>query len=228
MTWAIVPAAGRGRRFGGDVPKQYLVLAGRSILEHSLRALLACDAVEGVVVALAADDAMWPGWDTLDGKPVRTCVGGDERADSVLAGLDALPDTVAAADPVLVHDAARPCLAVDDIVALLAAGAADPVGALLAVPVPDTLKRADDDGRSAGTEPRERLWRALTPQLFRRGGLIRALQAAMRGNVAITDEAMAMERLGLKPRLVEGAEDNIKVTTAADIALAESILKRMT
>ena len=117
MTWAIVPAAGRGRRFGGDVPKQYLVLAGRSILEHSLRAMLACDAVEGVVVALAADDAMWPGWDTLDGKPVRTCVGGDERADSVLAGLDGLPDSVAADDPVLVHDAARPCLAADDIVA---------------------------------------------------------------------------------------------------------------
>lgn len=226
MTWAIVPAAGRGRRFGGDMPKQYLPLAGRTVLEHSLRALLGCDGVDGVVVVLAPDDAYWPGWHTLAGKPVRTCVGGDERADSVLAGLDALPDTVAADAPVLVHDAARPCLATADVAALLAGGAADPVGALLAAPVPDTLKRADDDGRSTGTEPRERLWRALTPQLFRRGALARALRAAQAAGLVVTDEAMAFERLGERPRLVAGRADNLKVTTPADLALAESILAR--
>ena len=116
-----------------------------------------------------------------------------------------------------------------DLSRLLALGQADPIGAILAAPVRDTIKRAlaGEEPRSISTEPREQLWRALTPQLFRRGGLTRALQAAMRGNVAITDEAMAMERLGLKPLLVEGSEDNIKVTTAADIVLAESILKRM-
>ena len=224
MTWAIVPAAGRGRRFGGDVPKQYLTLGGRTLLEHSLRALLACDGVDGVVVVLAADDAQWPGWQELDGKPVRTCIGGDERADSVLAGLDALPASVAGDAPVLVHDAARPCLDAGDVAALLAAGAADPVGALLAAPVADTLKRGDDDGRSLGTEPREHLWRALTPQLFRRGELADALRAAQAAGVVVTDEAMAFERLGRRPRLVAGRADNLKVTTPADLAIAGAIL----
>jgi 2-C-methyl-D-erythritol 4-phosphate cytidylyltransferase len=130
---------------------------------------------------------------------------------------------------VLVHDAARPCLRGVDLTRLLAIGQADPIGAILAAPVRDTLKRAEEgaDQRIARTEPREGLWRALTPQLFRRGGLIRALQSAMRGGLPVTDEAMAMEAIGLKPRLVEGSDDNIKVTTPADVALAESILKRM-
>ena len=228
MTWAIVPAAGRGRRFGGDVPKQYLTLAGRTLLEHSLRALLACDAVDGVVVVLSDGDGWWPGWTELDGKPVRTCLGGDERADSVLAGLAALPDAVPADAPVLVHDAARPCLDAGDVAALLAAGAADPVGALLAAPVADTLKRADDDDRSLGTEPRERLWRALTPQLFRRGELADALRAAQAAGVVVTDEAMAFERLGRRPRLVAGRADNLKVTTPADLAIAGAILAHRT
>ena len=127
----------------------------------------------------------------------------------------------------LVHDAARPCLRAVDLSRLLAIGQHDPVGAILATPLRDTLKRGNLDSLITGTEPRERLWRAQTPQLFRRGGLTRALQAAMRGGVAITDEAMAMERLGLKPRLVEGSEDNIKVTTPADLALAEFILTRL-
>jgi len=226
MTWAIVPAAGRGSRFGGEVPKQYLAVAGRPLIEHALRALLSHPVVEGVVVALGASDARWPGWESLEGKPVRTCIGGDERAASVLAGLAALPESVRADDFVLVHDAARPNLAFDDLEQLLTRGRGDPVGAILAAPVRDTLKRANDDVRSAMTEPREQLWRALTPQMFRRGGLTRALQAAMRVGAKVTDEAMAMERLGLKPRLVEGSEDNIKVTTPADLALAEFILRR--
>lgn len=224
MTWAVVPAAGRGSRFGAERPKQYLTLAGRTILEHSLRAVLDHDDVDGVVVALSPDDSDWPGWRDIGGKPVITCVGGAERADSVLAGLHALPATVNEEQWVLVHDAARPCLRARDLARLLAVGQADPVGALLAAPVRDTLKRADQVGRSQATEPREWLWRALTPQLFRRGGLTRALEAAIRSGLRITDEAMAMERLGLRPCLVEGSEDNIKITTPADIALAEFLL----
>jgi len=229
MTWAVMPAAGRGVRLGGEVPKQYLTLAGRPMIEHSLRALLGHPEVDGVMVALAPDDPWWAGWRHTENKPIYTCIGGAERADSVLAALQALPATVSEEQWVLVHDAARPCLRGVDLTRLLAIGQADPIGAILAAPVRDTIKRIDagEELRSAATEPREQLWRALTPQLFRRGGLMRALQAAMRGNVAITDEAMAMERLGLKPRLFEGAEDNIKVTTPADLALAESILKRM-
>ena len=227
MTWAVVPAAGQGRRFGGETPKQYLALAGRPLIEHSLRAVLSHDDVDGVMVALAADDPWWPGWRELGGKPVLTCVGGGERADSVLAGLQALPATVDEDQWVLVHDAARPCLRAEDLARLLVIGQAHPVGALLAAPVRDTLKRADATGHSQATEPREGLWRALTPQLFRRGGLTRALLAALRSGVRATDEAMAMERLGLRPCLVEGREDNLKVTTPADLALAEFLLARL-
>ena len=224
--WAIVPAAGRGIRFGGDVPKQYLPVAGKPLLEHALRALLAHPVVEGVVVALAAGDDRWPGWESLEGKPVRTCTGGDERAESVLAGLAALPESVRADDFVLVHDAARPNLAFDDLDQLLTRGRGDPVGAILATPVRDTLKRAGDDGGIDGTEPRERLWRALTPQLFRRLQLARALEAARAAGLAVTDESMAMERQGHRPLLVEGREDNFKITTPADLALFEFILSQ--
>ena len=226
MTWAVVPAAGIGRRFGGDAPKQYCNIAGRPLVEYSLNALLAHPEVDGVVVALAPGDPYWAGWREMHGKPVYTCLGGAERADSVLAALLALPETVSEDQWVLVHDAARPCLRAMDLTRLIALGQADPVGALLATPARDTLKRADDEGRSRGTESRELLWRALTPQMFRRGGLTRALQAAIRAGVTVTDEAMAMERLGLRPLLVEGSEDNIKVTTPADLVQAEFILKK--
>lgn len=226
MSWAIVPAAGRGSRFGGEIPKQYLKLAGRRVIEHSLRAVLDHPDVDGVMVALAADDALWPGWREVGGKPVLTCVGGGERAESVLAALQALPASVSEDQWILVHDAARPCLHRDDLARLMQEGQQDAVGALLAAPVRDTLKRADAQRRCLATEPRESLWRALTPQLFRRGGLTRALAAAHRSGIRVTDEAMAVERLGLKPRLVEGRDDNLKITTPADLALAEFMLSR--
>ena len=198
------------------------------MIAHTLERLLSYPSIAGAMVVLAADDAYWRDSAVTDlDKPVLTCVGGAERADSVLAGVDALPDTVRADAFVLVHDAARPNLAHADLDRLLDLGRADPVGAILAAPVRDTLKRADGNTRSAATEPREHLWRALTPQMFRRGGLTRALSAAMRAGAAVTDEASAMERLGLKPRLVEGSEDNIKVTTPADLAVAEYILTRV-
>ena len=224
--WAVVPAAGSGRRFGGEVPKQYLQAAGKPLLRHALEALLAHPGIDGAVVALADGDARWPGWTTLHGKPVLACRGGAERADSVLAALAALPAGVADDALVLVHDAARPNLQAADIGALLEAAAAHPDGAILAAPVRDTLKRADAGGRILATEPRQALWRALTPQAFRRDLLLRALQAARDAGLVATDEAMAVERLGCRPRLVEGREDNLKVTTPADLALADFLLSR--
>ena len=221
--WVVVPAAGVGRRFGGDVAKQYVELDGEPLIAHALRALFAHPSVEGAVVALAADDAAWPGWNEFLGKPVVACIGGATRAESVLAGLAALPESVRPDDFVLVHDAARPNLHADDLDALLERGRADPVGAILAAPVRDTLKRAGDDGGIDRTEPRERLWRALTPQLFRRLQLSRALEAAFADGIEITDESMAMERQGLRPLLVEGREDNLKVTTPADLALLRAL-----
>jgi 2-C-methyl-D-erythritol 4-phosphate cytidylyltransferase len=223
--WCVVPAAGRGARVGGDCPKQYLPLAGRPLMAHTLERLAAHPRIGGLLVTLAAADAHWSGIGTLNGKPVLTAIGGAERSDSVLAGIDALPASVGAGDFVLVHDAARPCVRLADIGKLIErAGAAD--GGLLGAPLRDALKRANAAGRSELTEPRDLRWRAFTPQMFRRGQLAAALRDAARRGVNVSDEAMAMELAGFAPLLVEGAEDNIKVTTAADFALAEFLLSR--
>lgn len=223
--WCVVPAAGRGTRVGGDCPKQYLPLAGRPLIAHTLERLAAHPRIGGLLVTLAADDARWPGIDRLNGKPVLTALGGAERSDSVLAGIEALPASVAADDFVLVHDAARPCVRLADIGKLIELAAATD-GGLLGAPLRDTLKRANGAGRSELTEPRDLRWRAFTPQMFRRGQLALALRDAARRGATVSDEAMAMEQAGFAPLLVEGAEDNIKVTTAADFALAEFLLAR--
>lgn len=224
MTWVVMPAAGQGERVGGPLPKQYLPLLGQPLILYSLNAVLGHPQVEGVVVVLARGDRNWPGLERLHDKPILTCQGGETRAESVLAGLHALPDSVLAEQQVLVHDAARPCLQRNDLTRLLAAAAEHPVGALLGAPVRDTLKRANDAREDVGTQPRDALWRAFTPQLFARGLLGDALARARDEGVTVTDEAMAIERMGLRPLLVEGSEDNIKVTTQADFALAEFVL----
>ena len=221
--WCVVPAAGAGRRFGADIPKQYLPLAGKPMIEYTLDRLAACREVAGLMVVIADGDAYWPGITSVRGKPVRTATGAAERSGSVLSGLRALPPEIDADDFVLVHDAARPCISADDV-AMLVSRAAPAGGGLLAAPVRDTLKRGNAERRVVATESREALWRALTPQLFRRAELTHALEIAAADGIAITDEAMAMERTGLRPLLVEGAEDNIKVTTAADLALAAYLL----
>jgi len=224
MSWVIVPAAGTGSRFGAGLPKQYQVLADKPLIEQTLARLLAHPAIDGALVALASDDTHWPTLALRFDKPLLTCVGGENRADSVLAALRALPDTVDDDALVLVHDAARPCIRHADLDRLMNAGQNNAVGALLAAPLRDTLKRGDVHARVVTTVPREQLWRAQTPQVFRRGALMRALELARQDKATITDESSAMERLGLHPVLVEGNEDNIKVTVAADLALAECIL----
>jgi 2-C-methyl-D-erythritol 4-phosphate cytidylyltransferase len=225
LVWCVVPAAGRGTRVGGDCPKQYLPLAGRPLIEHTLERLAAHPRIAGLLVTLSAADEHWPRITSLNGKPVLTAIGGVERCDSVLAGLDALPESVGGDDFVLVHDAARPCVRLVDIGRLIDLASAAG-GGLLGAPLRDTLKRADAAGRSSLTEPRDQRWRAFTPQMFRRGPLSAALREAARRGVNPSDEAMAMEQAGFAPLLVEGAEDNIKVTTAADFALAEFLLAR--
>jgi 2-C-methyl-D-erythritol 4-phosphate cytidylyltransferase len=223
VIWAVVPAAGAGRRFGADLPKQYADIAGRPLLRWTLERLAAVPQVDGLVVVLAADDPHWPGWSGIDGKRVLTAVGGAERADSVLSGLRALPSAVSNEDFVLVHDAARPCVRPEDIGKLIdQASAGD--GGLLAAPVRDTLKRSRDGRQADETVPRSELWRALTPQMFRRGPLTRALADAIAQERKPTDEAQAIEWAGGRPTLVEGAEDNLKVTTARDLALAAWLL----
>jgi 2-C-methyl-D-erythritol 4-phosphate cytidylyltransferase len=224
MTWVVVPAAGKGLRAGGEVPKQYAMLAGKPMLQWTLERLLAHPRIAGAVVVLAADDRHWPGWTTLAGKPILTAVGGADRAASVRSGLAGIPPS--GGDWVLVHDAARPCVGSADLDALLEHGCAHDVGALLAIPVADTLKRSNDRDESLTCIPRENTWRALTPQLFRRVDLIDALDRADRDGAIITDEASAFERLGRHPLLVRGSASNLKVTTRDDFALAEWFLIR--
>ena len=223
--WCIVPAAGSGRRFGGEMPKQHVEFAGKSLLNWTLQRLADHSSIVGIVVVVAADDPHANATAAINGKPLIHAVGGSERADSVLAGLRVLPDAVADEDFVLVHDAARPCVRHNDIDALIARGI-PAGGGLLAAPVRDTLKRADVNGHVLETEPRESRWRALTPQMFRRAELIAALESARADGIVVSDEAMAMERMGFKPLLVEGSDDNIKVTTPADRAVAEYLLLR--
>lgn len=224
--WAIMPAAGAGRRFGAELPKQHVRIFGRSVLEHSLRAIAQSPAVSGIVLVLSAAD-LERAIATPVGLPMIRCTGGVERADSVLAGLAALPDKVRKQDWVLVHDAARPCLRKTDLERLIDLGCNHDVGALLATPVTDTLKRANGAGEVKSTVARAGLWRALTPQLFRRGLLTEALAAAQSSGSEITDEASAIERLGLAPLIIEGAADNLKITTAADLRLAAAILPHL-
>lgn len=224
--WVVVPAAGSARRMGAALPKQYLRIAGRTVIEHALRPFLARAECRGIVVALASDDRQFESLPIANEKRVRAVVGGAERTDSVRAGLRALiagaseRDAPTASDWVLVHDAARPCLSDTDLVALLDRVQHEESGGLLAAPVVDTLKRADESGRVAATVDRSTLWHALTPQMFRYGVLTRALEHAS----GTTDESQAVEALGAKPKLVRGSVDNLKITVPEDLARAERIL----
>ena len=224
--WAIVPAAGSGRRMGANIPKQYLSLAGRTVLEHSLAALASITGLAGIVVAITSADARWSGLNLNLRTPVTTAPGGAERADSVANALAQLSQQAAPEDWVLVHDAARPCVRATDLQLLIAQLSDDPVGGLLAIPVRDTMKQADAELHCAATLDRARLWHALTPQMFRLGVLRDALASAQAAGVNITDEASAMEHAGHRPRLIEGHADNIKITRPEDLALAEFYLTR--
>jgi 2-C-methyl-D-erythritol 4-phosphate cytidylyltransferase/2-C-methyl-D-erythritol 2,4-cyclodiphosphate synthase len=222
---ALIPAAGRGERLAAGVPKQYLPLAGRPMIVHAIEALLACARVDAVHVLLAPDDDWLERgrWRLPAGRVRAHRCGGVTRAETVANGLEAIASGAAADDWVLVHDAARPCLGQDELGRLLDELAGDPVGGLLALPCTDTVKRADGGAapRVAATEPRERLWGAQTPQMFR----LRTLREALaRAGAAVTDEAGAVEALGLAPRLVHGAPTNLKVTWPSDMVLAERLL----
>ncbi len=216
--WAVVPAAGVGARMAADRPKQYLAVAGRTVLEHTLACFLDHPALLGVVVSLADHDPYWPQLACATDGRIRRAAGGRERADSVLNALQVLQEQGAAdEDWVLVHDAARPNLARSDLDRLLSMLADDPVGGLLAMPARDTLKRAGADGRVSATLDRSTVWQAFTPQMFRLGMLHRALADCLVAQVAVTDEASAIEWSGQAPRLIEGRGDNLKVTRPEDL-----------
>jgi 2-C-methyl-D-erythritol 4-phosphate cytidylyltransferase len=221
--YALVPAAGAGTRMAAALPKQYLTLRGSTVAEHTLSRLLAFAPIQQLVVATSASDLWWPQLGIAHHKRVRSVLGGETRALSVLNGLRALKTLASERDWVLVHDMARPCVRLSDIETLLRD--CGPEGAILATPITDTVKRADRDHVLA-TVPRQQLWRALTPQLFPIHALHDALAAALAAGVEVTDEASAMERSGVQPRLVAGQPDNIKITVPADLQLAGFYLDR--
>jgi 2-C-methyl-D-erythritol 4-phosphate cytidylyltransferase len=217
----ILPAAGVGRRMAGEQPKQYLPLLGRPVIEWSLEPFFRRHDVARIVVVLPANDVTFDSLSSARDPRIHIVTGGSDRAASVQAGLSRLDahDT----DWVLVHDAARPCLHAADLEKLIAEIADHEVGGLLAAPVAETLKSADASNQVAATLPRENVWRAMTPQMFRFGLLRRALNDSLSN---ITDESMAIERFGLKPRLIAGRADNIKITVPEDLAFAEFVLRQ--
>lgn len=222
--WALVPAAGTGSRMRADRPKPYLRLGPRQIIDITLERLLSVSAIDRVYLALGADDPWWPETESAGSDRVVSYPGGRERVDSVRAGLDVIRSEAHRDDWVLVHDVARPCVSVSDIERLLEAVEDHPVGGLLGAPLVDTIKQVDDSGQVLGTADRAHLWRALTPQIFRFGVLDRALEQATFKGAAVTDESSAVEALGLRPLMIAGRSDNIKVTVPEDLALARWLL----
>lgn len=222
--YALIPAAGVGARMGCAAPKQYLEIAGRPLLSYAVRAMARHPAIARVFVVLAPDDAYFRrlDWEEFGARLAPLYCGGATRAASVLNGLLAARDAIGAQEWVLVHDAVRPCLGRPELDRLFSEIGDDDTGGLLALPVADTVKRADRDSRVSRTEPRDSLWLAQTPQMFRYRVLLEALRGA--DPASVTDEASAIERVGLKPRLVMGDARNIKVTYPQDLALAEQIL----
>lgn len=225
--WAVVPAAGSGRRMAAEVPKQYLKLNGVPILEHTLRALLACPDIRGVVVVLDPSDRRADAIASLADPRVSRAAGGAERADSVLAGLQAVATEAGAEDWVLVHDAARPCISVGVLRSLISSCTAAGVGTVMAQASVDTLKRVSEDNRVLETLDRQVIWRAQTPQMFKLLELMSALSTALIDDIAITDESMAMELAGYPVSILEGPSTNIKITLPADLEMAEIILRRL-
>lgn len=223
--WVIVPAAGIGSRMQADRPKQYLPLAGTTVLEYTLQQLLAHPQVSGLVVSLAGHDRYWPTLDIADDPRVITVTGGEERCHSVRNGLKALMERTDPTDWVMVHDVARPCLTHQELDSLFsAAQTADSDGYVLGMPVRDTMKQTSPAGVVETCPDRSRLWHAFTPQMFRLGELLSAIDFCLRAGKLVTDEASAMEQCDHSVQMVGGSANNIKITRPEDLPLAEFIL----
>lgn len=224
--WAIIPAAGMGNRMQSDIPKQYFSIMGKKVLEHTLELFCQHAIIHKVIVAIASNDSIWDTLPLSRHEKLDRVDGGIERCHSVLNCLLSLTKVAGDNDWVLVHDAARPCVRVSDIDNLIESLKDDDTGGILALPARDTMKRADETHRVNETVERKGLWHALTPQMFRYKKLITAIQGCLEKEIIVTDEAQAIEFHGGKPFLVEGHQDNIKITHHADLALAEFYLKQ--
>lgn len=218
---AVIVAAGIGKRVGADIPKQYLTLAGKTIIEHSLAPFIEHPDISAVVVSIAKNDTWFAQLDIAQHSKIKVVEGGAERVDSVLSALQVIPED----DYVLVHDAARPCITRTDIDSLIARVLQSQQGAILASRVRDTMKRSDRYGQISATVERENLWHALTPQMFKNSVLLKAIRSVKEPQ-RITDEASAMEMSGLPVSIVEGRSDNLKVTREEDLQIAALYLSQ--
>ena len=225
--WAIIPAAGVGKRMAADRPKQYLELHGKTVIEQTLDRLLSMNEIVGAVVSISDGDEFWADLDYQASKPMLIAKGGNERSDSVLNALILLNDKTNKPENIyaLVHDAARPCVRTADIEKLIQQ-CSDENGGLLALAVRDTMKRSDSENNVVKTLDRNNMWHALTPQMFRLDLLIKALKNAEQKSLAITDDTSAMELAGYRPKLIEAHEDNIKITRAFDLTLSDLYLNQ--
>ena len=224
--WGIVPAAGVGKRMQADRPKQYLQLNAHTVIEQTLTRLLDVKQFTAVVVAISKEDPYWPELKISKNPRIITAAGGKERADSVLSALNAIVDKAADNDWVLVHDAARPCITRSDVEHLIDELHGHPVGGILALASHDTLKLVNADLAITDTVDRGKIWRALTPQMFRYSALKHALQEAADKGWIMTDDASAMELQGLLPKIIAGRSDNLKITRPEDLALAQFYLEQ--
>ena len=224
--YAVVPAAGVGRRMGGKQPKQYLPLLDKTVIEHTLSRLLAEPRLARIIVAVSAEDEYWQNFSVMENSRVDVVTGGAERSDSVLQGLQALISIAKPTDWVLVHDVARPCIAQTDISRLIDELSDDAVGGILAVPASDTLKQVNAEAVIGQTIDRQFIWQAQTPQMFRFQLLLDALTQATEQNLVITDEASAIEAAGHSAKVVEAQSPNIKITRPNDLALAAFYLQQ--
>ncbi len=224
--WVVVPAAGVGKRMGSSVPKQYLDLGGRLVIDHTIERLLLHPSIDGLYLAISEEDSRWPDTEFAGHPDPVTVPGGAERCYSVFNALARLLSHARADDWVLVHDAARPCVRRADIDHLIAMLREHEVGGLLGMAVRDTMKRTDAADRITETVERRHLWHAFTPQMFRLGVLHEAMRGALDAGVLVTDEASAIEWAGLRPIMVEGHSDNLKITRPEDLPLAAYFLER--
>jgi 2-C-methyl-D-erythritol 4-phosphate cytidylyltransferase len=225
--WVVIPAAGVGSRMGVDKPKQYISINNKTIIEHTIDCFIHREEIEKIVIAISKEDEFWPTLAISNHDKIMTAPGGEERYQSVLNSLQALSGIAENSDWVMVHDAARPCLNQSAIDRLIIELRTHDVGGILAMPCRDTMKRANDDGEIDKTVERESLWHAQTPQMFKYEKLLSAIEDALKNKIVVTDESMAMERLGYKPILVQGHQENIKLTHKDDLESLKTYLDRM-
>jgi len=224
--WGIVPAAGVGKRMQADRPKQYLKLNGMTVIEQTLTRLLQVEKLTAVVVAISKEDPYWHTLEIANNPRILTAPGGKERADSVLSALQSIAELADANDWVLVHDAARPCITSQDVNLMIDRLTDHPIGGILALASHDTLKEVNSEGSILDTVDRSKIWRALTPQMFRYGALKNALEEAAQKDWVVTDDASALELQGLQPKIIAGRSDNLKITRPEDLALAQFYLEQ--